>query len=117
LTRTTLDSGLTVARVFYVLFPTFFRFTMRTSIPYDERKKKSFTFITRNGKLLFYNPIVSEDCGVVYVDRFSFKLAHVTGFSVDRKTETITISLIGEKNEEMKKDVEGLKSYMASLSW
>jgi len=87
------------------------------SIPYDERMKKTFKFITKNGKLLFYNPTVSEDCGIVYVDRFSFKLADVTGFSSDRKTETITISLVGERNEEMKKDVEGLKAYMASLSW
>ena len=80
-------------------------------------KEKTFKIITQNGVLLFFNPKVRVDDGVIEMDNFCFEITAVTSVEADKRTATITISLIGTKSEDMCESIEFVENYADSLTW
>jgi hypothetical protein len=87
------------------------------SSKFNEGKGKTFKIVTKNGRMLFFNPIVEEQDGVLSIDKYSFKLDEVRKFSYDKKTEVIEIVLFGEKVEESTINTQDIRDYMSRLAW
>ena len=80
-------------------------------------QQKTFRVITKNGPMLFFNPRMRFDDGIIQIENLSFEASAVTNLTVDKRNNEITLDFTGEKVESMCKGIGFVEEYANSLQW
>lgn len=81
------------------------------------RQNKTFKLRTKNGLLLFCNPIVRNVDGIIHMDNYQFSPSDVKNMLVDKKTGDVTLDFTGDKVERLCDSIEFAHEYAGSLDW